>query len=361
MTKIRVLVVDDSGVVRRLVCGVVSGDPALEVVGTAPNGKIALQKIAETHPDVITLDVDMPEMDGLATLTEIRKQHPSLPVIMLSSLTERGAATTLECLYRGASDYVTKPIHTQDVEEAAKVLSEALLPRIKVFSLRRVDGGPAARWIVPARHAGIPAHPQQVGVVVIGASTGGPNALPELLAPFPEDFPIPILIAQHMPPLFTRTLAERLDGLLALRVKEAESGEKVRGGDVRLAPGDFHLELQRQELDLGLILHQGPQENSCRPSVDVLFRSAASCAGAGALGVVLTGMGRDGLRGASEIRAAGGRILAQDEASSVVWGMPGAVAAAGLADTLLPPRELGLEIVRRVRESRGAPAGSGGR
>lgn len=357
MRKIRVLVVDDSTVVRRLVSEIVSADPAFEIAGTASNGRLALEKLPLLHPDVVTLDIEMPELGGLETLREIRRIEPRLPVIMLSSLTERGAAATLESLFRGANDYVTKPSGTADLVRGVEALAEALLPRLRIFGARRVETAPpiprspAAGTPAPAAGAG------RIEVVVIGASTGGPNALTDLLSSVASDLPVPVLIVQHMPPLFTRAFAQRLDSMRGLRVKEAEDGESVREGMGRVAPGDRHLRVAKARGQIRLDLTGEPPENSCRPSVDVLFRSAAVAFGSGVLGVVLTGMGRDGLQGCSRIRSAGGQVLAQDEASSVVWGMPGAVAQAGLAEALMAPRELGEEIVRRVREGRPVPAG----
>jgi two-component system chemotaxis response regulator CheB len=349
MPKIRVLVVDDSAVVRRIVSDVLADDPALEVVATAPNGRIALQKILQLNPDAVTLDVEMPEMDGLEVLRILRRERPDLPVIILSSLTERGAAVTLDCLHRGACDYVLKPSGVLNSLESAERLRADLVPRIKLFC--RKLGPPTTRRVVVPPEAPVRAQ-ERVELVVIGASTGGPKVLPELLSVLPPTFPVPILVVQHMPPVFTRTFAERLDGMLALRVREASSGETVQGGCIRIAPGGFHLEVQRQAGDLRLAVHEGPMENSCRPSVDPLFRSAARACGAGTLGVVMTGMGRDGLGGSREVRAAGGVVLAQDAVSSAIWGMPGAVVEAGVADAVLPPADLGSEIVRRVQALR---------
>jgi two-component system chemotaxis response regulator CheB len=355
MAKIRVLVVDDSAVVRRVVSDVLSADPDLEVVGTAPDGRVALLKIAHRNPDVVTLDVEMPEMDGLEVLSTLRRERPELPVIMLSSLTERGAEVTLDCLHRGATDYVMKPSGVLTPQETADRLRADLIPRIKLFA-RRPSPPPAPR--VPAVPGPAPRpRPQRVDLVVVGASTGGPKALPELLSVLTESFPVPILVVQHMPPVFTKTFAERLDGLLRLRVRQAASGELLRGGCVRIAPGDFHLEVRREGPEFRLLVHDGPMENSCRPSVDPLFRSAARACGPAALGIVMTGMGRDGLAGSRDLRAAGGAVLAQDAASSSIWGMPGAVAEAGLADALLSPAELGAEVVRRVQAFRGLPPG----
>lgn len=355
MRKIRVLVVDDAVVIRRLLTDTLAGDPGIEVVGAAASGRIALAKIPQVAPDLLTLDVEMPEMSGLETLAAIRAAYPKLPVIMFSTLTARGAGATLEALALGATDYVTKPANVGSVQAAMQAVREQLIPKIKTFcgaaAGQELPAPPrpsvaAARPVVPAA----PGRP--VELLVIGVSTGGPNALSALLPALPGGLPVPVVIVQHMPPVFTRLLAERLQARCALRVREAQQGEPVRAGEVLVAPGDWHVTLGRTGGALRVRLTQDPPENSCRPAVDVLFRSAAAAVGAGTLGVVLTGMGHDGLRGARDIRDAGGQIVAQDQATSVVWGMPGAVAEAGLADRILPLDEIATEIMRRVARGR---------
>ena len=342
MRKIRVLIVDDSTVIRRLLSDALAGEPAIEVVGSAPNGRIALAKIPQVNPDLITLDIEMPELDGLATLPEIRKTYPKLPVIMFSTLTEKGAVATLNALSLGASDYVTKPANIGSVTAGIQKVRLDLIPKIKGLcswsdpapppAVRPAQPVPRAR---PAGHSPVQSRPA-VGIIAIGVSTGGPNALTELFKELPGDLPVPIVIVQHMPPVFTKYLAERLDAVSALNVREARAGELLRPGSAWLAPGDFHLALCRTASGMATKLHQGPPENSCRPAVDVLFRSVAELYGPATLGVVLTGMGYDGWRGSEAIRHVGGRVVVQDEATSVVWGMPGAVANAGLADDILP-------------------------
>ncbi|MBI3856533.1 MAG: chemotaxis response regulator protein-glutamate methylesterase [Planctomycetes bacterium] len=342
MNKTRILVVDDSALVRKLVSEVLAGEPDLEVAGTAPNGKIALVKIGRSCPDLVTLDVEMPEMDGLETLRVLRRSHPALPVIMLSSLTERGASATVDSLLLGARDYVAKPSGLAPWNEAARRLREELVAKIR--ALRPAEARPEERQL-PAP----PSDRPQAGaakIVVVGASTGGPNALTDLLHGMPPDFSLPILIVQHMPPIFTRMLADRLSAKSGLTVREAQDGEGLRPGLLRVAPGDFHLETVEGLPSPRLRVARGPLENSCRPSVDVLFRSAARTFGPGVLGIMLTGMGQDGLQGAGAVRRAGGRMLVQDEASSVVWGMPGAVARAGLADAVLPPDQIRFDLLR---------------
>lgn len=357
MSKIRVLIVDDSVVVRRIVSDVLVADPDLEVAGTAANGRIALAKIPQVNPDVITLDVEMPEMDGLETVAAVRRQYPRLPVIMFSTLTQRGAATTLDALTLGASDYVTKPANVGSVAAAQQSLREQLIPKIKglcgrsetsALNLRKACINPSPL----APRVRLTGTQSPVDIVAIGVSTGGPNALAALVPGFPPDFPVPIVIVQHMPPVFTRLLADRLCALSHLNIGEAVSDEEVCAGRVYVAPGNYHMIVKRARSSVRIATHQEPPENSCRPAVDVLFRSVVDIYGAASLGVILTGMGQDGLRGCEQIREAGGQIIAQDEETSVVWGMPGFVARAGLPDQVLPLSEIASEIVRRVGKGR---------
>lgn len=361
MRKIRVLVVDDSTVIRRLVSDVLAEDPALEVVGFAANGKLALAKIPQLNPDVVTLDIEMPEMDGLATLKELRKIHSKLPVIMFSTLTQRGAVATIDALSLGATDYVTKPANVGSVTAAIQKVREDLIPKIKAVC--RYDdplaqpSGPTqpqrSRPTVGA-HCSLPPAARPA-IIAMGVSTGGPNALTEIFSQLPADLPVPIVVVQHMPPLFTRYLAERLDAISPLTVREAASGEVLKAGCAWLAPGDYHLALTRSGGEIITRLHQGPPENSCRPAVDVLFRDVAALYGPAALAVVLTGMGYDGLRGSEAILDAGGYVVAQDEASSVVWGMPGAVASAGLADDILPLNGIAAHLTRLAAHRAAVP------
>jgi two-component system, chemotaxis family, protein-glutamate methylesterase/glutaminase len=358
MQPLRVLIVDDSAVLRRLLGDVLASDPEIEVAGTAGNGSLALTRIREVKPDLITLDIEMPGMDGLATITEIRKLYPKLPVIMFSNLTERGAAATLDALARGATDYVTKATSAGSVEGARQRVREELIPKIK--SLCEVRGKFPHPLSVPAVVAPTRA-PVRIDIVAIGTSTGGPNALAELVPQFPTDFPVPIVIVQHMPPLFTRLLADRLNSRSRLAVQEGQEGKKVVSGQVWIAPGDRHMTVARKGGDVVLALKRDPPENSCRPAVDVLFRSVANAYGANALAVVLTGMGADGTLGARVIRDAGGEVIVQDEASSVVWGMPGSVVAASLADRICPLANIVPEVVRRVTFRRLRASAAAGR
>ena len=339
MPKIRVLVVDDSVVIRRLLTDVLSQDPEIELAGTAPNGRIALAKLPQLNPDIVTLDVEMPEMDGLSTLPELRKAYPKLPVIMFSTLTERGAVATIDALARGATDYVTKPANVGSVAAGIQSVKDQLIPKIKSLcpGLQPAAAPRPVSFAQPGTAARRASHsPQRCDIVVIGSSTGGPQALAAVLEKLPADFPVPIVVVQHMPPVFTHHLAVRLNQDCSLTVREAAGNETLESGQVLIAPGNFHLELKRHGVLVKTILQQQPPENSCRPAVDVLFRSAADLFGNNCVAVVLTGMGQDGMRGAGRIVGAGGVVIAQDEASSVVWGMPRAVAEAGLARQVLP-------------------------
>jgi two-component system chemotaxis response regulator CheB len=349
----RVLIVDDSAVMRSLLRSVINSLPTLEIAGTAVDGEAALAAIESLRPDVVLLDVEMPKMDGLMTLKTLRARGHQMPVMMCSSLTQRGARVTIEALACGASDYVTKPAEQTDRESALTTLSRDLLPKIQALT---------SSGIVDMSHTGHKAFIPSLGVrpclrtietapkvLVIGVSTGGPAALDVLLPMLPQNFPLPVLIVQHMPELFTGLMAERLDQRCRLRVREAADGEIVRPGVIWLARGNWHLEICAASSPSSLpTLHltQAALENHCRPSVDVLFRSAVSVYGPGVLAVVLTGMGSDGLAGSQIVRNHGGAVLVQDQVSSAVWGMPAAIAKAGIADRVLPLDAMGQEILR---------------
>jgi two-component system chemotaxis response regulator CheB len=367
MARIRVLVVDDAVVVRRLVADALAGDPEIDVVGTAANGRIALQKIPQVNPDVITMDVEMPELNGIETVRALRPLYPKLPVIMFSTLTERGAAATLDALQAGASDYVTKPANVGSVALAQQRVRDDLIPRIKHLAGRvaqTVAVAPAVRpaVVTPSTRAAVRSFvghgDTRPAIVAIGVSTGGPNALADLIPRLPADLRVPVVIVQHMPPMFTRLLAERLNAQSPLDVREASHGLPIVPGTVTIAQGDYHMVLERRGTAVVAALNQDPPENSCRPAVDPLFRSVVALYGARTLAIILTGMGQDGLHGCQHVREAGGQILAQDEASSVVWGMPGFVVRGGLADKVIPLSEMAAEVTRRVSGS-STVAGSG--
>ena len=345
MKKIRVLIVDDAPLIRRIIIEALATDPSIEIAGEAEDGRTALLRIAQVKPDVVTLDVELPGMNGLETLREIRKGNPRLPVIMFSAFTERGAADTLEALHSGASDYVTKPASAGGRAAARERICQELIPKIRSLCSVAAPGGPKPFSMRPL------GTPTRAGVVAIALSTGGPSALPVILSKLPADFPAPILIVQHMPSLFTRMLAERLAGQTPLNVIEASDGQPVLAGTVYVAPGDAHLTVSRRGAEVVTAIGHGAPEHGRRPAADVLFRSVADTYGVHALGVVLTGMGEDGRDGSSLIARAGGRVIAQDEATSTVWEMPGRVVEAGLADAVLPIGDMAAEIVRRTARS----------
>lgn len=357
MRKARILIVDDSTVIRRLLSDALVTDPAVEIAGTAANGKIALSKLPQVNPDLVTLDMEMPEMDGLTTLKELRKQYPRLPVVMFSTLTQKGASATINALSLGASDYVTKPANVGGVTAAIEAVKNELLPKIKALcNLAAPIARPTPSLVPPPKKFDFSTANRRFDILAIGVSTGGPNALTEIFRTLPAKLPVPIVIVQHMPPVFTGYLAERLNSVSQVDVVEARAGMSLHPGRAYLAPGNFHLALSRTATDVVTRLHQAPPENSCRPAVDVLFRSVAENYGSNTLAAVLTGMGQDGQRGCEFIRAAGGFVLAQDEASSVVWGMPGAVVQAGLASSVLPLPQIAGEFVRLANLGRNSSA-----
>ena len=353
--RIRVMVVDDSVVIRRLVTNALEQTPVVEVVGTASNGSIGLQRIKQLNPDVITLDIEMPDMDGLEMLRHIRREYPHLRVIMFSTLTERGAAKTFEALSLGADDYVAKVSNEGSLDRSMIRLREEMIPKIMQFFRLPVQSQTPAKpehSAPPPMPAGFRFAPSsqnlkgRLKAVVIGVSTGGPTALGSILPKLPAGFKLPVLVVQHMPPLFTRLLAERLNSTCKLPCEEATQGSPVLPGKILIAPGDFHMKVASGEGGVSVSLDQSPRLNSCRPAVDALFSSAGEVYGGAVLAVILTGMGQDGLRGVEILKAQGATVLAQDEATSVVWGMPGAVVNAGLVDRVLPLDDVVPEILR---------------
>jgi two-component system chemotaxis response regulator CheB len=371
---IRVLVVDDSVVVRRLIVDALGGTPNIEVIGTAANGLLAQAKIDQLNPDAVTMDIEMPQMNGIAAVKELRKRHPRLPVIMFSTLSAAGASATLEALAAGATDYVMKPSNVGSIAQSIAAVREQLVPKIHALAGRARPAGPpprplkAALGAAPARPpapAGRPAAapPRRVrrggphgriDLIAVGCSTGGPDALTKVLTGLPADLPVPVVVTQHMPPVFTKMFAERLDRSTPLTVVEAGEGMELTPGTVYIAPGDKHLVLNRRGPATITQLSGAPPENSCRPAVDVMFRSVAALFGGSAFAAVLTGMGHDGRGGAKVLRDAGAEVLAQDEQSSVVWGMPGAVVGAGLADEVLPLDQIAACLITRVKVGRSA-------
>jgi two-component system chemotaxis response regulator CheB len=347
MARPRALVVDDSVVVRRLVSKALEAEGSVEVAGVAADGRIALASVERLQPDAVILDLQMPVMDGLTALDAIRDRWPALPVIIFSTQTAQGAEITLDALARGANDYVLKPSEVLGPTEAMARIAEALVPRILAFCSARTQ-----KPMVPPPAGRQRTSPGRIDAVAIAISTGGPTALARVLPELPATLPVPILVVQHMPPMFTRILAERLDRACDLRVVEAADGQAVQPGGVWIAPGDHHMTVERTGAAVRIHTDTGPRENSCRPSADPMFRSVAAAYGPNALGVVMTGMGSDGLRGAEELVAAGAHVLAQDEATSVVWGMPGFVVSGGLADVAVPLEEIAEQIARRAQIGR---------
>jgi two-component system chemotaxis response regulator CheB len=368
---ISVLVVDDSVVVRRLVVDALTGAPDIAVVGTAANGRLAQNKIDQLRPDIVTMDIEMPEMNGIEAVRELRKRHPRLPVIMFSTMTAAGATATLDALAAGATDYVTKPANAGSVAASIQAVRDQLVPRLHALGGRRTAGRvptrldgtrPPTTVRAPGRHdplgarTAMPAAPRtgsgRIDSLAIGCSTGGPDALAKVISGLPADLAVPVMVVQHMPPVFTRMFAERLNRSSPLTVVEATEGVPVRPGTIYIAPGDRHMTVLRRGTEVVTRLTDGPPENSCRPAVDVLFRSVALVYGQSAVATVLTGMGQDGRKGADDLHAAGAAIVVQDEASSVVWGMPGAVVAAGLADAVLPLDDIASFLTSRVNSGR---------
>lgn len=355
---IRVLVVDDSVVMRQLITRMLSGERDFDIVGTARNGNDALIKVEQLRPDLITLDIEMPELDGLGALQLIQQRFPNTRVIMCSSLTQRGAAITMDALLAGADDYVTKAHSGEMAEGAYNALKDSLCGKIRQL-FRRKESGSSVKTSQGSRFTISPAgsftpptdwqqHKQPPQILAIGVSTGGPSALAEMLPMIPADFPLPIAIVQHMPPLFTHLLAERLTKISRIPVAEAKQGTRVQAGHALIAPGDYHMRLVRKESNIRVELNQDSQENSCRPAVDVLFRSTAEVYGGGAIAIILTGMGQDGLVGVRVLKGLGASVLVQDSQTSVVWGMPGAIANANLADQILPLKDIVPAILRLI-------------
>jgi len=342
MKTIRVVAADDSAVMRGLLTRMFAMEQAapMQLCAAVPDGASCLHAVRTLHPDVVLLDLHMPGLGGLEAIVRLRQEWPCLPIIMCSAATANGAVATLEALAKGASDYVTKPVGAMDAAAVMEALWGQLAPRILALVQREV-GVPLRRDGVATRLRGA-----QVEVVGIGVSTGGPAALERLLPRLPEDLPVPVMVVQHMPKLFTSALVARLDRCCAMRVRQAADGVALFPGAIWIAPGESHIEVKMGSHGVPFVaLREGGEAQQCGATVDGLFRSMAEVFGSGALGLVLTGMGADGVAGARAIVEEGGSVLAQDEASSVVWGMPGRVAAAGLAQAVLPLDRLGRALV----------------
>jgi two-component system chemotaxis response regulator CheB len=345
--KIKVLCVDDSALIRSLMTEIINSQPDMTVVATAPDPLVARDLIKQLNPDVLTLDVEMPRMDGLDFLEKLMRLRP-MPVLMVSSLTERGSEITLRALELGAVDFVTKPRLgiREGLLEYTDLIADKIraAARARLQSARRPAADAAAAGQAPLLRSPLLSTEK---LIIIGASTGGTEAIREVLQPLPPDCP-GIMIAQHMPPGFTRSFAQRLDGLCRITVKEAEHGERVLPGHAYIAPGGFHLSLARSGANYVAHLDQEDPVNRHRPSIDVLFDSVAQHAGKNAIGVILTGMGRDGAAGLLRLRQAGAYTLAQDEASCVVFGMPREAIAMGAANEVAGIAEMSARLMARL-------------
>ncbi|MBI5556073.1 MAG: chemotaxis response regulator protein-glutamate methylesterase [Deltaproteobacteria bacterium] len=375
--KIRVLVVDDTVLYRKVLSEVLAMLPEVEVVGTANNGKIALAKIEQLKPDLMTLDFEMPEMDGLTTLRELQRLKHEVAVVMVSAHTSEGAAITMKALEAGAFDFIAKPEGTSLEKNRQSLLSQ-LRPVIKTVAMRQLlrpalagagKAGPAARPAAPVRPPVAPVEakaqelartvdavrpvqalpPGRVAVVAIGISTGGPNALAEVIPKLPRNLRVPVVIVQHMPPVFTKALADSLNQKSALTVVEAQGEERLEQGKVYIAPGGKQMKVVKKAAGEFLQLTDDAPENHCKPAADYLFRSVSAVYGNRALGVIMTGMGADGVKGLQMMKQQGAQVIAQDEASCVVFGMPMEAIKAGVADGVIPLSQISVEIVSRVK------------
>lgn len=351
MAKIKVLIVDDSALIRNLLKEIINSQPDMEVAGAAPDPLVARELIKQLNPDVLTLDVEMPKMDGLNFLEKLMRLRP-MPVVMISSLTDRGSDVTFRALELGAVDFLTKP--KMDISHGLQGYSDDITDKIRAAARAKIrKATPAAHgaMIAPrlSADAVLPSLSNPIAstekLIILGASTGGTEAIKEFLIKLPPDCP-GILIAQHMPEAFTLSFANRLDSLCKISVKEAQNGDRVLPGHAYIAPGHSHLLLKRSGANYVCELNQGPPVNRHRPSVDVLFRSAANCAGKNVIGVILTGMGKDGAAGMLEMKQAGAYNFAQDEASCVVFGMPKEAIAAGGVDEVVPLQEMAPRVMK---------------
>ena len=345
---IKVLIVDDSAFMRNTLSGMISSDPEIQVIGIARDGIEAVEKVVSLKPDIVTLDVEMPRMDGIEALQRIMAQHP-VPVLMVSSLTTDGAEVTLDALDLGAVDFIPKNL--EDLSVNIVKIKNALIDKIKSIARRGIVHSPVIKTAMPLampKPTEYKSH-RKTGIIVIGSSTGGPKALQNIISKLPKEFPVPILIAQHMPPNFTRPFAERLNQISVVSVKEAEDREPIQKGIVYIAPGTGHMGVLRKKITETLISISGNSgEYIYKPSVDALMLSVVELYSGQVLGVILTGLGNDGEHGMREIKNKGGRTIAQNEQTCVVYGMPKSVINAGLADKIVPLDEIAGEIINAV-------------
>lgn len=349
--KIKVLIVDDSAFMRKAIKQILESDPLIEVIGTARNGTDALEKLKELTPDVVTLDISMPHMDGLTCLRSIMSTNP-LPVVMISSLTQEGARETFRALELGAVDFIPKFSGTISLDIGKQ--KNEIITKVKAAALARVEKGISVKQVLAKPEISVGRWKRKTVVsqkaITIGISTGGPQTLMKIVPDLPRDFSAPLLIVQHMPPNFTRVFAERLDAASAIEIKEAEGGDVVESGKGYLAPGDYHMTTVKRALGKGAIirLSKEPLNALHRPSVDVTMFSVAKLYGENTVGVILTGMGSDGAEAMAEIKRRGGKTIAQDEASSIIFGMPKAAIEKGCVDKVVPASEVAGAIVRAV-------------
>lgn len=355
---IRVMVVDDSAVIRGLTIRILSEHPDIEVVASVGNGKQALNRMQNEKIDVVLLDIEMPIMDGLTALPLMLKANPDVKVIMASSLTQPNARVSLAALRAGAADYVPKPSTT--VKLSADSFKVELVQKIRALGRKNVPSSPVKAGVANAKGAS-PRKAENGAIslrspsverpraLAVGSSTGGPNALFSFLSGLDPKIGVPIFVTQHMPPTFTKILAEHLTESTHWTCHEAKQNQIVKPGEIYLAPGDFHMTIARAGQGIEILLESGPKENFCRPAVDPMLRSIIEVYGRAVITTILTGMGGDGLSGCEKLVAAGGTVVAQDEATSVVWGMPGAVAREGLCSAVLPLEQLAGYVNRRIR------------
>ncbi|QDU58012.1 protein-glutamate methylesterase/protein-glutamine glutaminase [Aeoliella mucimassa] len=359
---IRMLVVDDSALYRKFVSQVLEADERIDVVGTAVNGRVALEKIESLKPDLITLDLEMPELDGLGVLKHLQQQKSSVGAIVLSALSAEGATATTRALDAGAFDFALKPSSSSPAASIAE-LEHSLIPKVHAYAESKAR---RASRLHTASHVDAPRvvpnttidasklSGNKPRVVAIGVSTGGPKALMQLIPSLPGDFPVPIVLVQHMPPMFTKTLADELNRHSRLTVVEATHGEAIKPGTVYIAPGGKHMKLIRQGFSTTVVITDEPPEKNCKPSVDYMLRSVASIYGGDSLTAILTGMGDDGAEGCQLLKKRGGTVIAQSEASCVVYGMPRQIVEHGLADCVVPLDQIGEQLVKLVGQEMAA-------
>jgi two-component system, chemotaxis family, protein-glutamate methylesterase/glutaminase len=351
MKPIRMVVIDDSKAVRKIISAAIDLDPDIEIVGEAGDGREGAELVRQLRPDVVTVDIEMPVMDGLECVSQIRQFDRAVPLIMFSSLTTSGSRAVMEALARGATDYQLKPSGVDGYSDAIARLRVELVPKVKALGQMAAPQRPTVAPAPPARGPR-PGRVRPIEAIVLASSTGGPSALEVVLSGLDRSIDVPILIVQHIPPMFSAILAERLNNTCHLTVQEAENGTKMRRGTVYIAPGGFHMRVKRVDREVVITTDEGAPVNSCRPAADILFQSAAPVFRDAALGVVLTGMGQDGLNGARDLVNEGVQVIVQDEASSVVWGMPGFVHRAGLAAETVPLPDMAATIGRYLTASR---------